>query len=180
MIVSLLYGEVQSYHKRLVEEIADKFDVDFLAKQNVPTHFTLKDMFETEYIEELDILLSEFAKNHRAEPISLEGYNRFEDSVIYMDISLSEAAKRLYLEFIETLKKIKWMQWGPYDDANRVFHCSLAYFDIKEKYKAICRFLLSHYSYSFEAQFDNIAIYHSEHGEKWELYKSYMMTNDTI
>jgi len=176
MIVSLLGGEVQKYHQGLVEEIAVKFGVDFLAKQKVPTHFTLKDIFETEDISLLDDKLKEFSRIHKPARISLEGYNRFDDNVIYMDIKLSEEARVLYMQFIHMLKEISWMQWSPYDDENRVFHCSLAYFDIKEKYKDICRYLLSNYSYAFEALFDNIAIYYSKTGETWELYKSYPMT----
>jgi 2'-5' RNA ligase len=180
IIVSLLSGEVENYHQRLVKEISDKFDVDFLARQKVPTHFTLKDMFETDKINELDKMLKEFARIHKPSRISLEGYNRFDDNVIFMDINFSEEAKQLYFRFIEVLKEITWMQWGPYDDENRKFHCSLAYFDIKEKYKEICKFLVSNYSYSFEAYFDNVAIYYSLNGENWELYRSYNMTYNTI
>lgn len=180
MIVSLLGGEVQNYHQRLVEEIAVKFDVDFLASQKVPTHFTLKDVFETEDIIPLANKLKEFARTHRSAPIFLEGYNRFDDNVIFMDIRFSEEARVLFKQFVSVLREIDWMQWGQYDDDNRVFHCSLAYFDIKDKYKDICRFLLSNYSYSFEANFDNIAIYYSQNGESWELHKCYSMTSPSI
>lgn len=178
IIVSLLGGAVQNYHQKLVEEISEKFNVDFLAKQKAPTHFTLKDVFETEAIEELDKKLKAFVRVHKPARIFLEGYNRFDDSVIFMDIKFTEAARLLFEQFIDELKEIPWMQWGPYDDENRKFHCSLAYFDIKEKYKEICRFLLENYSYSFEAYFDNIAVF-IQNGESWEHYKTYKMTYDT-
>lgn len=179
IIVSLLSGAVENYHQKLVEEISERFDVVTLAKQKAPTHFTLKDIFDADDIEELDRVLEEFARNHKPARIALEGYNRFDDNVIFMDIKFSDEARQLFANFINTLKEISWMQWGPYDDENRVFHCSLAYFDIKDKYKDICKFLLHNYSYSFETFFDNISIYRQE-GENWELYKSYNMTYDTI
>lgn len=172
IIISLLSGEVESYHQKLVEEISEKFGADFLAKQKAPTHFTLKDIFETEDIREVEQVLEAFAREHRAAVITLEGYNRFDDNVIFMDIELSEEARALFESFIETLKEISWMQWGPYDAEERKFHCSLAYFDIKDKYKDICRFLLSRYSYSFEAHFDNISIFQQVE-DSWILYKSY-------
>ncbi|HYE09758.1 MAG TPA: 2'-5' RNA ligase family protein [Patescibacteria group bacterium] len=179
IIVSLLSGTVKNYHQKLVEEISERFDAVFLANQKAPTHFTLKDIFEADDISELDRILEEFARNHKPAGISLEGYNRFDDNVIYMDISFSEEARQLFTHFISRLKEIKWMQWGPYDNENRIFHCSLAYFDIKDKYRDICRFLLANHSYSFEAFFDNVAIYRQV-GENWELYKSYPMTYDTL
>lgn len=179
IIVSLLTGEVQSYHQKLVEEIAQKFGVDFLAKQKAPTHFTLKDIFETEDIEELDRLISDFAKTHKPARITIEGYNRFEDNVIFMDIRLSAEAERLFRELIALLRKVQWMQWGPHDDAERKFHCSLAYFDIKEKYKDICKFLLKNHSYSFEAYFDNITVYQQEE-ENWVHYKTYSLVHDSL
>lgn len=176
MIVCLLSGEVEIYHQRLVKEIADRFAVDFLAQQKVPTHFTLKDVFEGSDIGDIERTLEEFVRVHRPSRIFLEGYNRFEDNVIYMDINFSEEAKQDYSDFIMQLKEIPWMQWGPHDGESRIFHCSLAYFDIKEKYKEICSFLLANFSYSFEAYFDNIAIYCSQSGENWALYKSYSMS----
>jgi 2'-5' RNA ligase len=179
MLVSLLFGEVQTYHQGLVEEIAEKFGVDFLHKQKVPTHFTLKDVFEAENIEELDKSLDSFVKQHKPARIYLEGYNRFEDNVIYMDIKLSEEARVIYEDLMELLKKFTWMQWSPYDDDKRVFHCSLAYFDIKDKYREICRYLLSSYKYSFNTYFEDISIFYSQDGDSWELYKSYKMTYDT-
>jgi len=172
IIVSLLGGEVKSYHQKLVQEISEKFSVDFLVNQNAPTHYTIKDIFETENIEEVDQVLYEFAKNHRPTKITLQGYNRFEDNVIYMDIRFSDEGKLLFEQFIAALRNITWMQWGNYDDEKRKFHCTLAYFDIKDKYKDICRFLLNNYSYSFEAYFDNITVY-KQVGENWELHKSF-------
>jgi 2'-5' RNA ligase len=179
IIVCLLSGAVEEYHQQLVEEIAEKFEVIALAKQKAPTHFTLKDMFDADDIGELDKVLDEFVRTHKPAVISLEGYNRFDDNVIFMDINFSENARQLFKEFIDKLKELSWMQWGAYDDENKVFHCSLAYFDIKDKYKDICRYLLSNYSYSFEAYFDNVTIY-KQVGENWELYKSYAMTYNSI
>lgn len=179
IIISLLSGEVESYHQKLVEEISEKFGVDFLVKQKAPTHFTLKDVFETENIEELDKALSAFVKTHKPAVITLEGYNRFDDHVIFMDIEFSEEAKALYESFIEMLRGMPWMQWGQYDGQERKFHCTLAYSDIKDKYKNICRFLLERYSYSFESYFDNISLYQQEE-DNWVLYKTYSMTRDPI
>ncbi len=179
IIISLLSGEVESYHQKLVEEISEEFGVEFLAKQKAPTHFTLKDVFETEDISEVEQAIETFVLEHRAAVITLEGYNRFDDNVIFMDIEFSEEAKSLYESFIEALKQISWMQWGPYDAAERKFHCSLAYFDIKEKYKDICKFLLSRYSYSFESHFDNISIFQQVE-DNWVLYKTYSMTYSPI
>lgn len=179
IIVCLLNGAVKDYHQKLVEEIAEKFDVVALAKQKAPTHFTLKDMFDAENMEELDKALTEFVGTHGPARIFLEGYNRFGDNVIFMDIDFSDSARQLFTEFVARIKEIPWMQWGTYDDENRIFHCSLAYFDIKDKYKDICRYLLSNYSYSFEAYFDNITIF-KQVGEEWELFKSYPMTYNAI
>lgn len=179
IIVSLLGGTVQDYHQRLVQEISEKFGVNFLAKQKAPTHFTLKDIFEAQDLEQMDQILKNFVLNHKPARIYLEGYNRFEDNVIFMDIKLSEEAEQLFHLLMLELKKIDWMQWGTFDDEKRSFHCSLAYFDIKEKYMDICRFLLKNYSYSFEAYFDNIAVF-QQREENWELYKIYKMTYDTM
>lgn len=177
IIVSLLNGGVESYHQKLVQEISDRFSVDFLANQKAPTHFTLKDVFEAENIGELDKSLYEYAETHKPAKIILQGYNRFEDNVIYMDIKFSEQAQILFSQFIAALKSIEWMQWTPYDGENRTFHCSLAYFDIKDKYKDICTFLLKNYSYSFEAYFDNVTVYRQV-GERWEHHKSFSIKHD--
>jgi 2'-5' RNA ligase len=171
VLVCDVIGEAEKYHQKLVDEISKGFDVKFLVNQHPPTHFTLKDPFTTNNIEELEMVLEEFCNNHQGTKVRVEGYNRFKDKVIFMNVCLSCEAYKVYEQLIDQLRKLKWMEWSDYDGINRKFHFTIAAFDIEDKYKDICRYL-KNYDYSFEIYFDNITIYRdiNEDGN-WELYK---------
>lgn len=175
IIISLIKGEVEEYHQQLVERICERFKSCHLASLDAPTHFTLKGIFEAEEVIELEQRLESFCENHKAQKIKVSGFDNFQDNVVFMGVKMSSDAYNMYEEFICELEKISWMQWQDIDKDKRRFHFTVASSDISENYEEICKYLQK-YDKTFEAFFDNIAIYREAKEEgKWELYRSFEM-----
>ncbi|HEX9408550.1 MAG TPA: 2'-5' RNA ligase family protein, partial [Methylomirabilota bacterium] len=91
----LLPPPVQAYHKELVDLVAERFGLTFTQRQAIPAHFTLKYHFTTPEIGQMEALLDDFVRRHRRAPISVGGFGHFAEDVVFVDVQLSAAARRV-------------------------------------------------------------------------------------
>lgn len=171
LLVYLLSGDAEKFHNKTVREVTFKFDVNHVLNQDIAPHITLKYPFETNNIEELEDFLVNFCNNQVAEKIELDGFNHFDDRVVFMKVKFSKAALKVYESLYKELKKFAWMQWDKFDSVNMKFHSTIASDDINNKFDAIFNFLKEK-DYRFELKFDNISIlkYENEH---WDIYRKF-------
>lgn len=175
IIHCLLHEPFKSYHRNLVDQIAEEFDLTFTKQQGLYPHFTLKYDFETDDIDYVENAVENFVKSYKKAPITIGGFGCFGDWVVYINVNLSDEAKKLFNEFIREIKSFSWMTWNQYDAENMHFHSTIAE-NCESKIKEVQKFLEGKEKY-FDCLFDNIAILRRvgmiEGIEKWDVHKIY-------
>lgn len=168
VLVCIIGGEVLNFHKEITSSVCCKFNK---RPQKLPAHFTIKAPFETNKIDEMIKILDEFSKNEKREHIKIHGFGKFREDVVYMNVKLSDEAKKIHDELIDELSKISWIDFKPNEGKNKIFHCTIVSRRIRDKFKEIWEYV-NQYECSFESYFDNISLY-IWNNNTWELYKKY-------
>lgn len=170
-IAYLIKGNAEEYQRKIMREFSDVFDIRDL-NNHIPPHITLKAPFETDNINELDKLLSNFAKNSKAGKVNLGGLGHFDNRVIYMDSKFSSDAKAVYNNLIKELEKVGWLTWRDYDKLGN-FHATLTYCENEEQYKECWEYFSKLKTAMFDLKFDNISILVKNSEGDWEVYKEF-------
>jgi len=151
----------------LLREISEKFGVALGISQDPPAHITLKQPFETDDITYMMSFLEDFCATLEAFTYEIEGFDHFDDEVIFMDVVDQDGPLRdVYDELISEIRDMKKIKMGPIDGIGH-FHATVARHDIAEKFDEIWEFVSSK-EISFEQTFDNISILKLDNG-KWKL-----------
>src|SRR5262245_28964300 len=126
IIHCLLTGPVVEYHRRLVEQIADRFALPFTRDQALPPHFTLKYDFETSDISVVERLANSFCRTHTRTLVRVGGSGAFPPNVAFLNVALSEEARQVFGHFLGELRTLPWLTWSPYDGESLHFHATVA------------------------------------------------------
>ncbi len=177
MIQCLLKGPVEQYHHNLVDEIYQKFGLNITKEENLATHFTLKYFFETKNIDDVDKSVQLFCETHKKTPVRVGGFGKFFPKTVFLNVILSDEAKKTFLELIVELKKIDWLSWNVFDGERLHFHTTLAQ-DCNEKCTDVWNFIQGKEEY-FDCFFDNVTILkmtgENDSVKTWEIHKSVSM-----
>jgi 2'-5' RNA ligase len=168
VIVCLIKGEALEFHEKLVKDICDKFNVK---RQRLPAHFTIKAPFEKDDISDLEKLTEEFCSKRKATEIKLDGFGRFRENVVFMDVKVPREAEAVHDEYIDVLKTLPWLEWKRNEGKGRVFHCTLVSKLPPGKFTDIWSYT-NNFSCYFETVFDNISILRWEK-DRWITHKEY-------
>lgn len=122
----VLKSPVVEYHRALVDDIADRFGLTFTRQQAIPAHFTLKYHFTTTNVGEVEALLEAFVRTQRRTPITVGGFGNFDEDVVFVEVSLSDTARRSLEALIAALRTLPWMAWDPFDAENLHPHMTIA------------------------------------------------------
>jgi 2'-5' RNA ligase len=163
------------YHRELVDAIADRFGLTFTQCQRIPAHFTLKYHFTTSEIERVEELLEEFASSHAPAPLEVGGFGHFGEDVVFVDVRLSDSAKRTLIALISVLKTLPWMPWSAHDAEHLHPHMTVAEF-CRPKFPEVWEFVKVH-ERRFTTALDNATI-RRQVGEAdgvdlWTIHKSF-------
>lgn len=175
LIVTLIKGEAKKVIEGLISEVSQKFEVHEVVNLGAPPHLTLKYGFETENIEEVETVLSNFCSEHQPFPYKLQGFGSFDHNTLFVKVIASKEIESLHQELIKKLKKIKWLQWNPNFDAEKIhFHATIEHtIQSKEKFEEIKQYLEEKHI-SFEEELDNITILKLEEGS-WKVHKTFLL-----
>ncbi len=161
-IISLLPDEIRFYQQELRQRIAAEFGLDGIANPPVPAHITIKYPFPIENLQEIEKTVQEFCTAQRKTTWLLQGFNYFqnaENPVIFIDVIPTKAIRKAHASFLESLRKISWVQWARFDNANLHYHVTLAAHGITfENFQSIWSFVNQHAQPRFEAVFDNLSL----------------------
>lgn len=173
VIVSVLKGKSGDFNNNLRKELFKKFNVK---SSKLPAHFTIKAPFEYENeITDLNNTLEEFCRNEKAEAFTINGYDHFDDRVIFMKVYMSKEAKELHDRLIDNMSQIPYIKFDKKDGKNKTFHVTLASKKLKSKYTEVWEYIQK-YPCKFLCDFDNITIYKWEEGA-WKLHKEIILRN---
>ncbi|WP_419750857.1 2'-5' RNA ligase family protein [Terrisporobacter petrolearius] len=168
VIVSVVKGEAGNFNNKLRKEVYEIFKAK---SSKLPAHFTIKSPFEEEDIKSLEEVLETFVKNNKKANYILNGYDHFDDRVIFMKVNMSDEAKKLHDKLIDELSKINYINFTEKDGKNKIFHVTVSSKKIQKIYKDLWNYV-NQFPFKFHCEFDNICIYKWE-DNTWKLHKEY-------
>ena len=170
VIVCVIKGAAGDFNNNLRKELFKNLKAK---SSKLPAHFTIKAPFEYEgEINELIEVLERFRETVKAEPFTIDGYDHFDERVIYMKVNMSKEAKVVHDKLIDNISKISYIDFDKKDGKNKIFHITLASKKLKPVYSKVWDYV-QQYPCEFQCFFDNVIIYRWEE-ETWKLYKEFI------
>lgn len=171
VIVCDVTGEGGEFNNRLRREVYKNLGVK---SSSLPAHFTIKAPFEHDQdLEELELKLEAFCRKEKAAPFELEGYNHFDDRVIYMDVKMSKEGISLHDRLIDVLEEIPYLKFDKKDGKDKIFHVTVSSKKVQPIYNELWEYV-HQYPCHFQCSFNNITIYRWDH-YKWVPYRKFLL-----
>lgn len=169
VIVSVVKGEAGDFNNNLRKDVFRIFEAK---SSKLPAHFTIKAPFEYDgSIEKLEKSLQDFAEKEKAEPYRIEGFEHFDDRVIYMKVAMSKKAKEVHDRLIDIMSKFPYMDFRRKDGKDKTFHVTITSKKLPPKFNKIWDYV-NKIQCDFDCSFDNICIYKWE-DYTWKLYREF-------
>jgi len=156
IIPCFLKPPIPAYQRELVDLIAARFGLTFTQRQAIPAHFTLKYHFATRDIAQVEELLEDFTRGRDPAPVGVGGFGHFFEDVVFVEVALSAAARRILDALIATLRTLPWMSWDRHDAENLHPHMTIAE-QCRPRFRELWALLPSH-ERRLTGSLDNITI----------------------
>lgn len=169
VIVSVTKGNAGDFNNRLRKNLFEKFGAK---SSKLPPHFTIKSPFESEDLSALENMLQKFCNSNPISKYKIDGYEHFDDRVVYMKVLMSPQGKIIHDKLISELEKFKYIKFNNHDGKDKIFHVTLASKKINKIYKDIFNYVTP-IPCSFDCTFDNISIFKWQ-DDTWVLHKEYL------
>ena len=171
VIVSVVKGEAGEFNNNLRKDIYNKFKAK---SSKLPAHFTIKAPFEySGNIQDLEKAIEKVCNNEKAESYIIDGYNHFDDRVIFMDVNMSKEGKKVHDKLIDEMDKLPYIEFTKTDGKDKTFHVTLSSKRIQGIYHTLWEYI-SKIPCLFKCNFDNVCIYKWE-DNTWKLHKEFLM-----
>lgn len=170
VIAAVIKGEGGEFNANMRNAVFKRFQAK---SSTLPAHFTIKAPFETDDIAKVQEILEKFSEMEKAQPLTMEGYDHFDDRVIYMSVTLSKEAKEVHDRLIDELMKVPYIHFKDNEGKNKIFHVTITSKKIRDKFQDIWDYVNEH-PYSYEDYFDNITLYKWV-PYRWEVCREYLL-----
>lgn len=169
VIVSVVKGKAGQFNDKIRRDVFKKFK---LKSSKLPAHFTIKSPFEYDGdIIELEECIENFIKKEKRDLYILDGYDHFDDRVIYMKVYMSKEGRELHDRLIGNMKGVSYINFDDKDLKDKVFHVTVTSKKVRPLFKEAFNYV-KEYPYRFDCYFDNICIYKWENNI-WKLHKEF-------
>jgi 2'-5' RNA ligase len=169
--------QIAEYHRELVDSIAHGFGYTFTRRQRIPAHFTLKYHFTTGEIARVETLLEQFVSRHPPTPVELGGFGHFDENVVFVEVRLSDDAKRVLSGLTAALRTLPWMPWSAHDAENLHPHMTVVEF-CRPRFTEVWEWVKTRERH-FPAELDNVTILRKageEDGiDRWAVHRSFTL-----
>ncbi|MBE6050014.1 MAG: 2'-5' RNA ligase family protein [Clostridium sp.] len=174
VIVSVIKGEAGEFNNNLRKEVFENFKA---RSSKLPAHFTIKAPFEYDgNIEKLENILERFTNKEKATSLKINGYDHFDDRVIYMKVDMSEEGKKVHDKLISKLGQLSFINFNKNDGYDKVFHVTITSKKLPPKYQEVWNYVKTR-PCKFNCSFDNISVFKWE-DNTWKLYKEYLFKKE--
>lgn len=171
VIVSVVKGEAGEFNNKLREDVKERFNIKL---SKLPAHFTINAPFEYDGdISELESVLKDFCEREESHNYSINGYNHFDDRVIFMNVNMSKSGKEMHDRLIDELSKVPFIKFNDKDGKDKTFHVTIVSKKIKDIYNDVWEYV-NDIPCEFECIFDNICIFRWENST-WKLYEEFKL-----
>lgn len=158
-IIYLLPEPARSYHLDLWARVASAFKLTDRPRPKAPPHLTLKYSFVTDELELIEQTLADYCASTAPTPWSLHGFNAFGNSVIFLEVVPSPAARAAHAALLERLRPIPGLRWDQYDNADLHFHATIAYRGLTAaNFADVLAFVRAQPPPDFDLYFDNLTL----------------------
>lgn len=177
-IICLMPDKVRDYHQELRLRLVAQFGLS--VNINVPAHITIKYPDEVEDTDEIEKVVQDFCDTQVKTEWVLQDFNHFinnDNYVVFMDIVSSAETRIAHSNFLDTLRKINWMQWGQFDTADLHYHVTLAARGLSaDNFDSVWSFLEQQEKPNFKVFFDDLAFVQIEE-KSGSIYKTFQFQN---
>jgi|WetSurMetagenome_2_1015567.scaffolds.fasta_scaffold834130_1 2'-5' RNA ligase len=170
LTVFLIKGDAGKFQRKMLYELAKKFNIGGAIQRDPPPHITLKYSFETDNIKEIESLLNKFCKKQKPTSLKISSFGHFGKDVIFIKVKPSKEMLKVHKSLLLEFHKISWMRWHKHDE-NSNFHASIAHSDIAEKFNDIWKYIKK-YNPEYELMWNNITLFKLING-KWKIHKQF-------
>jgi len=134
------HGYTKKYANKLSKKISRKFHVKRIVRKGKPPHISLYGGFTTNNEKEMISKFVRVCKKYNFVKFWIKGVSHIDNRVVQLDIRPSEELKQLREELATELNKC--CEASPWDKpGDFIFHATLAFKDIEQKFDKIWKFL---------------------------------------
>jgi 2'-5' RNA ligase len=182
-IICLLPDGIRSYQEDLRQKIATQFRLFDVANPIIPAHITLKYHFPVESLAEIEQVVQEFCLTQSKTSLFLQGFNYFKNDdnyVVFIDVVATPETRNAHSRFLDRLREVNWVQWGPFDNTDLHYHVTLVANGITvENFEKVWAFVNQQNQPNFESYFDNITLIKIAENTG-SVYKTYWLQNGKV
>lgn len=180
-VICILPEEVRIYQENIRQKIAQQFGFSQIATSTIPTHITIKYRFPIGNLDEIEKVVHEFSLAQSKTKWLLQGFSYFNKNdsyVIFIDVIASEETRKAHAEFLDRLRKIRWVKWGEFDNANLHYHVTLIAEGVtSENFEAVWSFVNEQEKLNVELHFDNLTLVKINENSR-SIYKTFWLKNE--
>ena len=108
--------------------------------------------------------------------IRFSHFKNDDDYVIFIDVVASEETRKAHARFLDRLREINWVKWGPFDNANLHYHVTLVAQSLTpDNFEAVWSFVNEQEEPNFESFFDNLTLVQINEDSR-SVYKTYWVS----
>ncbi|MGL5313530.1 MAG: 2'-5' RNA ligase family protein [Peptostreptococcaceae bacterium] len=170
VIISVVKGKAGNFNNNLRKEVFEKLGAK---SSKLPAHFTIKAPFEADNISDLENTLDIFSKSHKAKPYKIEGYDKFDNRVIFMKVLMSKEGQEVHDNLIDSLSNIPYIKFDSHDGKDKIFHVTISSKKIQKIFNDLWDYVTP-IPCDFECSFDNICVYKWQ-DNTWKLHNEYKL-----
>ena len=147
-------GEVKDHLRKIIYDVADRFDVQGAARPRAVPHITLFGPYNTDRGRDVKQTLTAILSDFDVVPYRIAGFDAFEENnVIYANVVPSPEFRRLRRRISRELRPLTYNYRQHDSDYFATPHITVAFRDIDDQFDAIWEYVTSEY----EPQFDEYA-----------------------
>ena len=179
-IIYLLPEPARSYHLDLWAKVASAFGLTARPQPKAPPHFTLKYSFLVDDLGLIEQTLVDYCAATAPTPWLLRGFNTFGESVIFLEVIPSPAARVAHAALLERLRPIPGLRWDQYDNADLHYHATIAHHGLTAaNFADVLAFVQAQPPPDFDLYFDNVALL-KINSDVDTVYRIYRLTSESI
>ena len=127
-IAVLLEDDAHNFARKVELELYDMFGL--IKSLKIAPHITVEAPFVIDRINLIEEYLDEFILTQKSFEIEIDGFNYFDEHVIYLDVMKNPDLINLHLKLLKGLKEKFKINESSFEGVNSKFHSTVAYKDL--------------------------------------------------
>lgn len=171
-IAVLLEDDAHNFARKVELELYDIFGL--IKSLKIAPHITVKAPFIMDRINPIEEYLDEFISSQKSFEIEIDGFNYFDEHVIYLDVMKNPNLVNLHLKLLKGLKEKFQINESAFEGIDSKFHSTVAYKDLDPDTFQKAKKYLEKYSPKFKFPAKQLGLlYNIGDKDGWVIAKKY-------